>query len=85
MKNYVIPIAFCLLCIITNPSNEQHKDKLNADFANKHSILGVFGAGKLAANVIPYQDYYLFSIKGDKENIHSIGFLGMVFVNPESF
>jgi len=81
MKNMIIPAAFCLLCIITNPSNAQHNDKINASFAKKHSILAAFGAGQFVANMIPYQDFYLFSIKGDEENILTIGFLGMVFIN----
>ncbi|MGB1206533.1 MAG: hypothetical protein ACPG5B_12850 [Chitinophagales bacterium] len=85
MKKLIFLLTFCLLCIITNPSNEKHKNKLNADFKNKHSIIGSFGVGNFAASLFPYHNFYFFSIKGDKEKIHSVGFLGMVFVNPESF
>ena len=77
----VVIAAFLFLCILLNPSQEQHKKQLIASYNDKHPIAGgIFKGGDWAAAALRRDSYLFFSVGSIGGDTMTIGFFGMVFV-----
>ena len=82
-KNYiflVVGVVLVLVLKLSNPSMPEHKEAINQKFKQENSILGKIALGRLAAELVAYRDYHLFSVTTTGNKVVSIGFLDKVYV-----
>lgn len=97
-KTFIITAVTLLVLMIANPSEQKHKDKVNALILEKVShnealmtnpaaeLIGVVIQG-LTNNMVYRNDYVLFSLTEihymGTTKIVGVGVLGMVFISKE--
>ncbi|MFK7932631.1 MAG: hypothetical protein AB8G22_03925 [Saprospiraceae bacterium] len=66
--------------VVLNPTEDQHKDKINAQVKSDKPLIGSIGGGKLLGALTSYNYYYLFSTTDLEGDQVSFGVLGIVVV-----
>ncbi|MEL7020193.1 MAG: hypothetical protein AAGK47_01175 [Bacteroidota bacterium] len=66
--------------VVTNPTFEKHKSKINSQVKSDKPLIGKIGGGRLLGALTTYNNYYLFSTTQLEGKSVSFGVLGMVVV-----
>ena len=79
----VVLLVAAVLLAVTNPSAEQHRESIAAEFAEQRPLAGAVGLGAVSAYFTDMHSFVLgsYTMKGDE--LVSIGLLGMVWVVGE--
>lgn len=81
MKNILWFVIFVLGgLVVTNPSYDTHKNKINQEVKADHPLIGKLGAGKLVSALTNYNNYFLFSTTELDGDVVSYGVLTVVVV-----
>jgi len=80
MKKFIIILAVLLLALFLRPDFDAHKQKINTHFSEENPIPGALGGGKVVANLVDYNNYYLFSYTTIQDKMVSFGIFRIVFI-----
>ncbi|MEH0166282.1 hypothetical protein ABT392_02640 [Paucibacter sp. JuS9] len=65
----------------TNPSADQHRDKIKKAVAERSQLEGALGVGQITAFASKYHSLGLASYTTVNDKLRTVGVLGMVFVS----
>ena len=83
VRNILIVLGVLIvIALITNPSFDKHKERIQQKFEEQNPVTGMLGMGKVMINLLQYKNYYVYSYTYEpyKNNKVSFGILGGVFV-----
>ena len=81
MKKAIWFILFIVgALVITNPSYDTHKNKINREVKADKPLIGKLGGGKLLSALTNYNNYFLFSTTELDGEVLSYGAMGVVLV-----
>ena len=87
-KSLMIPllvsVLLLVLCLVFNPTAEQHRAKIKADVSNNNPLAGALGLGALQAFASSYHSLGVVSYTKMGDQTQTFGLLGMVFVRDVS-
>jgi hypothetical protein len=79
----VVVLVAAVLLAVTNPSAEQHRKAIAAEFALERPLAGAIGLGAVAAYFSDIHSFVFGSYTTNGDEVVSIGVLGMVWVVGE--
>ena len=80
----IVAAAVTAAAFLSNPSPEQHRDKIREVIAERSPVAGVFGLGVLKAFTSTYHPLGVASYTTVSGRVVSVGAFGMVFVLQSS-
>ena len=80
MLGLLVVLAIAILLAVTNPSAETHRKMIAAGFKAARPLAGAVGLGTIGAQLPEYHSAVLGSYTTARDEITSIGLLGMVWV-----
>ncbi len=86
VRNITIAIIIIIVGLFfSNPSLENHNNKIIKQYNIANPISGSLGAGTLVTKAVVYKNYYLFSLAkfGENGKTLSIGIANFVFITQQ--
>jgi hypothetical protein len=76
----VVVLVAAVLLAVTNPTAEQHRESIAADFSARRPLAGAVGLGAVSAHFSERHSFVFGSYTTEGDEVVSIGLLGMVWV-----